>query len=61
MSPYAHSSIQLEDPHVSAIQGFPGTYSVDFGDLHMHVTAAQWHAIDLAVRSGIYALEEAAS
>lgn len=54
----AHARTSLRIPTVRPIINYPGLYVADFGDLTIHFTAADWDAIDTAVRSGIAALME---
>lgn len=54
----AYISAAVNIPTVRAIPGHPGVYILCFGDdLDLHATAAQWDAIDTAVRNGILAAQ----
>lgn len=47
---------------VHPIKGFPGRYTVTFGDcFDMHMSAEQWDLIDGCVRAQIAALTQAAA
>lgn len=57
---YTTSKVDVSHIAVNAVDGFPGRYSIKLdnrADMNLHVTAAQWDAIDNAVRNGILAAQ----
>lgn len=59
--PIVHTTARVDLSHLSvhAIDGAPGRYAVELDKhgLNLHVTAAQWDALDKAVRAGILAAQ----
>ena len=48
----AHARMTLRLPTVRPIPGYPNNFSVDFGDLSLHVTPEGWRQINAAVEDG---------